>query len=793
MIKNYFLIAWRNLQKSKGYSAINIGGLAVGMAVAILIGLWIWDEINFNKHHKNYDSIVRVMQHQTFNGTVRSFITNPYIMASEIRKNHGDDFTHVVQSSWNNEHILTVGDKALVWNGSYVEPEISEILSLEMIHGAKDGLKDMNSMLLNESVSKAFFGEENPIGKTIKINNKIDLQVVGVYRDIPKNSSFHDLKVIMPWEQYLAQNTWATSMSDPWGANFTQVYAQLAPNRSAEDVSARIKDVKFKQIDDEEKKYKPQVFVHPMSKWHLYNTFENGINTGGQIETVWMFGIIAVFVLLLACINFMNLSTARSEKRAKEVGIRKSIGSNKFQLMAQFFSESTLISLIAMIFSIMLVTLMLPSFNGIAEKSTSIPWTSPLFWTLTLGFSLFTGFVAGLYPALFLSSFQPVDVLKSTYRAGKAGSLPRKILVISQFSIAITLIIGTTIVYQQVNHAQNRPIGYDKSGLINLWSNEMRHKNFEVIRQSLMDANAIVDMTECVSPATDVYNTNGGFDWEGKDPSMGVDFPNNGVTFEYGKTIGWTVKAGRDFSREFSSDSSAMILNQAAAEFMGFDDPIGKTVKWNGEPYTVIGVVDNLLVESPYLPVRASIFHISGDEENVLILRLNPQKSTSEALAKVEEVFKRFDPATPFKTDFVDQAFSDKFNSETRIGYLAGFFGFLAIFLSCLGLFGLASYVAEQRTKEIGVRKVLGASVASVWRLLSSEFIVLVIISCIVSIPIAYYLMNNWLNQFDYRTDISLWVFLIASIGAILLTLITVSFQAIKAAIANPVKSLRTE
>ncbi|HPN68223.1 MAG TPA: ABC transporter permease [Saprospiraceae bacterium] len=793
MIKNYFLIAWRNLQKSKGYSAINIGGLAVGMAVAILIGLWIWDEINFNKHHKNYDSIVRVMQHQTFNGTVQSFNSNPYIMASEIRKNHGEDFLYVVQSSWNNEHILTFGDKALIRQGSYIEPEISEMLSLEMIHGAKDGLKDMNSMLLNESVAKAFFGDENPIGKTLKINNKVELQVKGVYRDIPENSSFHDLEIIMPWEQYLAQNTWATSMSDPWGANFTQVYAQLSPDRTAEEVSTRIKDLKINQISDEEKKYNPQIFVHPMNKWHLYNTFENGINTGGQIETVWMFGIIAVFVLLLACINFMNLSTARSEKRAKEVGIRKSIGSNKFQLMAQFFSESILISLIAMLFSIILVTLMLPSFNGIAEKSTSIPWTSPVFWTLTLGFSLFTGFVAGLYPALFLSSFQPVDVLKSTYRAGKAGSLPRKILVISQFSIAITLIIGTTIVYQQVNYAQNRPIGYDKSGLINLWSNEMRHKNFDVIRQSLIDANAIVDMTECISPATDVYNTNGGFDWEGKDPSLGVDFPNNGVTFEYGKTIGWTVKEGRDFSRAFISDSSALILNQAAAEFMGFDDPIGKTVKWNGEPYTVIGVVDNLLVESPYLPVRASIFHISGEEENVLILRLNPQKSTSEALAKVEEVFRRFDPATPFKTDFVDQSFAEKFRSETRIGYLAGFFGFLAIFLSCLGLFGLASYVAEQRTKEIGVRKVLGASVASVWKLLSSQFIVLVIISCIVSIPIAYYLMNNWLNQFDYRTDISFWVFVVASLGAILLTLITVSFQAIKAAVANPVKSLRTE
>jgi len=714
-------------------------------------------------------------------------------MASEIRKNHGEDFLYVVQSSWNNEHILTFGDKALIRQGSYIEPEISEMLSLEMIHGAKDGLKDMNSMLLNESVAKAFFGDENPIGKTLKINNKVELQVKGVYRDIPENSSFHDLEIIMPWEQYLAQNTWATSMSDPWGANFTQVYAQLSPDRTAEEVSTRIKDLKINQISDEEKKYNPQIFVHPMNKWHLYNTFENGINTGGQIETVWMFGIIAVFVLLLACINFMNLSTARSEKRAKEVGIRKSIGSNKFQLMAQFFSESILISLIAMLFSIILVTLMLPSFNGIAEKSTSIPWTSPVFWTLTLGFSLFTGFVAGLYPALFLSSFQPVDVLKSTYRAGKAGSLPRKILVISQFSIAITLIIGTTIVYQQVNYAQNRPIGYDKSGLINLWSNEMRHKNFDVIRQSLIDANAIVDMTECISPATDVYNTNGGFDWEGKDPSLGVDFPNNGVTFEYGKTIGWTVKEGRDFSRAFISDSSALILNQAAAEFMGFDDPIGKTVKWNGEPYTVIGVVDNLLVESPYLPVRASIFHISGEEENVLILRLNPQKSTSEALAKVEEVFRRFDPATPFKTDFVDQSFAEKFRSETRIGYLAGFFGFLAIFLSCLGLFGLASYVAEQRTKEIGVRKVLGASVASVWKLLSSQFIVLVIISCIVSIPIAYYLMNNWLNQFDYRTDISFWVFVVASLGAILLTLITVSFQAIKAAVANPVKSLRTE
>jgi ABC-type antimicrobial peptide transport system permease subunit len=428
-----------------------------------------------------------------------------------------------------------------------------------------------------------------------------------------------------------------------------------------------------------------------------------------------------------------------------------------------------------------------------AESKVDILWSNPLFWVIGLGFSILTGIFAGAYPALYLSSFKPVKVLKGILQTSRYSALPRKILVVSQFAISITLIIGTIIVYQQINHAQNRPLGYEKNGLITVPSNEESHKHIAAIRASLLDQGAIVEMTESGSPTTEVWNTNGGIEWEGKDPNFAVDFPNNAVNYEYGKTIGWKIKEGRDFSREFGTDSLAFILNESAVIFMGLTDPVGKIVRWNNDPYNIIGVVEDMLVQSPYKPVRPSIFHLSTEEENVFILKLNPAISAKESLAKVEATFTKYNPAIPFDSNFVDEAFADKFGNEKKIGKLAAFFTVLAIFISCLGLFGLASYVAEQRTKEIGIRKVLGASVLLLWRMLSKDFVLLVFIACAISVPLAYYFMESWLNKFDYRTSISLWIFVLACIGALVITLITVSYQAIKAASANPVNSLKTE
>lgn len=796
MLRSYFKIAFRNLTKNKGYTFINIAGLATGMAVALLIGLWIWDELTFNKYHKNYDRLAQVWQHNLYNGVKGSQVSNPYVMAEEIRSNFGSDFKYVLQSTWNFDRILTVGDKKFNKSGMYWEPEVIDMLSLKLLYGSPEhALKDPYSIILSESVAKAFFEDADPVGQTIRINNKSDVKVSGVYEDIPHSSNFREMGFIIPWDLYLIESEWIKNMDDPWGSNFTQTWAQLADNANLEQVSAKIVDVKFNKVDEGGRKYKPEVFLHPMSKWHLYSDFREGKNVGGRIEFVWMFGIIGVFVLLLACINFMNLSTARSEKRAKEVGIRKSIGSMRSQLINQFFSESIVVAVLAFIVSLGLVYLALPAFNEVAGKKLVLLWSSPTFWLIGLGFSLITGILAGSYPALYLSSFEPVKVLKGTFRGGRLASIPRKVLVVLQFSVSVILIIGTIVVFRQIQFAKDRPIGYDRNGLINIYLQTPDiHDHFEAVRNELKSQAAIVEMTEAGSPTTQVWNSNGGFTWNGKDPALAVDFPNNGVNHEFGKTVGWKFKEGRDFSNEFASDSLAFVINEAAAKFLGFENPIGETLSWNETPYKIIGVIEDMIIESPYEPVRASLWHIDRyDNTNLAILKLNPDMSSHEALDKIKAVFTKYNPESPFSYEFVDTEYARKFSDEERVGKLASFFAVLAIFISCLGIFGLASFVAEQRTKEIGVRKVMGASVINLWGMLSKDFILLVGISLIVAMPIAWYFMNNWLQKYQYRSEMAWWIFASAGVGSLFITLLTVSYQSIKAAMANPVNSLRSE
>lgn len=793
MLLNYIKIAWRNLVKSKAYSAINIGGLAIGMAVTILIGLWIWDELSFDKYHANYDHIAQVWQHQTYNGHVMSQVSVPAAMGPQIRAEYGSDFKHVLQASWSFEHTLALDQKKLLKTGMYFEPGVTEMLSLKMLKGTRGGLKEPYSIILSESAAKAFFGAADPMEKTLRVDNKVDVKVTGVYEDLPYNTTFRELTFILPWSLYLIQNPWVEKMTEPWGSNFTQCFVQVADNVDMNRLSAKISKVKYNKLDADARRYNPVVFLHPMAKWHLYSDFEEGINTGGRISYVWLFGIVGLFVLLLACINFMNLSTARSEKRAREVGVRKAIGSDRSRLIIQFFSESFMVVFLAFAIAVILVVLSLPYFNDLADKKMSFLWGNPFFWLMSLVVCLFTGLVAGSYPALYLSSFQPVKVLKGTFRVGRFASVPRKVLVVLQFCVSVILVIGTIVVYQQVEHARKRPIGYNKESLIYVPVTDVLHQKFETIRTELKSKNLIVEMSESTSPATEVYNSNGGISWEGKDPNQSVDFPNNGVTHEFGKVLDWQIKEGRDFSRDFATDSAAFILNESAVKFIGFKDPVGQTMTWNDKPYKVIGVIKDMLVESPYKPVRAMIFHISREEENLLTLRINPKLSASDAVAKISAVFSSFDPANAFEFRFVDESFNRKFREEERVGKLASCFAVLAILISCLGLFGLASFVAEQRTKEIGVRKVLGASVSNLWQMLSKDFVLLVLIASVIAVPLAWLGMNEWLDKYDYRTSIQWWIFAGAIAGALFVTLLTVSFQAIKAARANPIKSLRTE
>ena len=794
MLSNYLKIALRNLIRNKVHSFINIFGLAAGMAVAMLIGLWIYDEMSFEKYNPNYDRIAQVKQNQTFNGSVETWPTMPLPMGEVLRSNYGGNFKHVVISSWPEQRFLTVGDKTITISGNYMERDAPQLMALKMVKGLKDGLKDPASIMLSESTAKAIFGEENPIDKVIKLENKTEVKVTGVYENVPRNSRFSNVSFIIPWKQKLIENKWMETMENPWGMNGFIVYVQIADNMDMAEVSGKIKEVKKNHIAPDEAKYKPEIFLHPMSKWHLYSEFKNGVNIGGGIEFVWLFGFIGFFVLLLACINFMNLSTARSEKRAKEVGIRKAVGSVRGQLIAQFFSESLLVVTFAFMLSLVLVQLILPFFNEVSGKKMLILWSNPIFWLLSVGFSIITGLISGSYPALYLSSFQPVKVLKGVFKAGRLAAVPRKVLVVVQFTVSVTLIIGTIIVFRQIQFAKNRPVGYNRDRLLVMQPlTKDIHNHFEAVREELKSTGAVTEMAESSGPMTAVWSTNGGFDWKGKDPNLACDFPTTSVSPYYGKTVGWQFKQGRDFSKEYATDSSAFVINEAAVKFMGLKNPIGEMIKWDNKRYKVIGVIKDMIVESPYQAVRPSLFNMADTHDSFIVFKLNPAKSAGEVIEKIENVYKKYAPGTPFDYKFVDEEFSHKFGEEERIGKLVTFFAALAIFISCLGLFGLASFMAEQRTKEIGIRKVLGATVLNLWSLLSKDFVLLVIVSFLIASPLAYYFMHNWLQKYDYRSEISWWIFAASGFGAMAIALLTVSYQAVKAALTNPVKSLKTE
>jgi putative ABC transport system permease protein len=553
--------------------------------------------------------------------------------------------------------------------------------------------------------------------------------------------------------------------------------------------------INAEHVGEFKKTYHPELFLHPMKDWHLKSSWQNGNNTGGLIQFVWLFGIIGVFVLVLACINFMNLSTAQSERRSKEVGIRKSIGSERSQLIFQFLTESFLVVLLSFALSIILVAITISNFNELADKELRLPILSFSFWFISFGFIIITGLLAGSYPALYLSSFRPVEVLKGTFKSGISATIFRRVLVVFQFTVSIALIIGTIVVTKQIQFTKDRPMGYDVNNTIMIWSHTPDFiGKYELLRSELKSKQAIVEMTESTSPLTGIFSHDGDFSWEGKDPNAQFNFATIQVTHDYGKTTGWEIIEGRDFSREYSSDSLAFILNKTAVKYMNLENPLGQMVV-SGEgnsatKFRVVGVVNDILMESPFQAIEPTIYAIGNRDMDCMTLKLNPNKSTAAALALVEEVFSELLPAIPFDYRFVDQEHDRKFAAEERIESLSSIFALLAIFISCFGLFGLASFVAEQRTKEIGIRKVLGASVFNIWKMLTRDFVVLVFLSCFLAVPIAYYMLTDWLQNFEYRTDLPWWIFAIGGAGAIIITLLTVSFHAIKSAIRNPAKSI---
>ncbi len=799
MFKNYLKIAWRNLLKNKGYSAINIGGLALGMAVTLIIGLWMNDELTYNRYFKNKDKIAQVFQSQTFNGNTGTGPAIPLPLEPALREEFGDNFEHLMMCSWTQSSYVKYGEKSLSRTGNYMQPNAPDLLDLKVSKGDRNGLGEINSIMISESLAEAFFGAEDPIGKVLKISNQYDLMVTAVYEDIPYNNSFNDTDFIIPWEHYVANQEWIRNSLDNWQNNSFQLFVQIADNTTFESVTNAIIDIK-KNSDEEVVQYNPRIFLLPMEDWYLRSNFEGGVQTGGRIRYVWLFGVIGTFVLILACINFMNLSTARSEKRAKEVGIRKSIGSQKGQLIYQFLSESFLVVLFAYIIAIGIVLISLNGFNELARKEITFPWNSGVFWLISFAFILFTALLAGSYPALYLSSFRPVDVLKGTFKSGKYAGLPRKILVVLQFTVSVAFIIGTFIVMQQINHAKNRPIGYDREGLIQVptFAQDFEDKT-ELMRNEFISSGAVVQMATSSSPTTRIWSNRSGFTWEGKPDGFQEDLAWTEVSVDYAKTLNLKIVEGRDFSRDFASDSLGVLINETAKRYLGMENPVGKFLRDTdtedpSPPMKIIGVVEDMIAQSPYEPVKQGVYvYDRYNNFSYYNLRLNPKQSASQNIAVIERVFKKHFPDIPFEYDFVDEEYGQKFAAEERVGSLSGIFTALAILISCLGLFGLTSFVAEQRTKEIGVRKVLGATVFNVWNMLSKDFLKLVVISCFIAVPIAYYVMNGWLQEYPYRVILKWWIFAIAMVGAMGITVLTVSFQAIRAAKQNPVKSLRTE
>jgi len=701
------------------------------------------------------------------------------------------EIEYVAETDGLGMHGLMVSDRKFYMKGGQVGADFLKMFQYELLVGnANTVLNNPYSIVLTQSTAKALFGTEDPLNKVVRFDNKNDLKVTGILKDIPSNSTLQ-FSYLVPFSYLEATESWvrlARSQGFGW-TNFA-TYVKLKPGIPYEQVARKVRNLQKTETDNS-MSMATDILLDPIEHWHLFEKFEKGKAVTGFVEYVRIFTTIGILVLLIACINFINLTTARSEKRAREVGVRKAIGSRKTQLILQFLTESILLTFIAFIFSLFLVQMALPAFNNLTGTKIEVPFGNYIFWLIVLGAVLLTGLLAGARPAFYLSSFEPVKVLKGKIHSGKTGALPRKVLVVLQFSCSIALIICTFIIYQQIQYAKNRPSGYEKDRLMITDINKDLGDNYTIVKNDLIQKG----IAESVTTASASVSTGGNHrdvdDWQGKRPGETVDMGMIRVTDNYFKTLGMTIKEGRDFKGP--SDTLNVIFNEAAVRLLRLQNPLNQTITWIDTKFRIIGIARNALTASPFAPADPTIFFYDSNPQEVMMYRLSPRIKTQDAINKLTTIFNKYNPAYPFMYTFADDNYAAKFQLEVLIGKLSGLFSALAIFISCLGLLGLAAYTAEQRTKEVGIRKVLGASDAQVWLLLSKDFILLVLISCLIASPVAFYYMQNWLQKYDYRISISPVVFVIAGILAIAITILTTSFQAIKAAVANPVKSLRSE
>lgn len=792
MLKNFFKIAYRSLWRSKGFSVINITGLAIGMAAAILIILWIQNELSFDGFHVNKDRIYQVWSRATYNGEIgtSNHVSAPLARAVEKEV---PEIERAVRAKRTGDVLFSVGEKKLTLSGGLVDSGFLQMFTFPMLKGnPKTALNDRYSIVITQKMAKSLFGNEDPMGKTVRVENKDNLMVTGVLKDLPYNTRFY-YDYLIPWSYVKLEK----AQDLGWNDNSEPTFVMLKKNAGFASAAAKLKPLR-EHYSSDAKRLHWEYFLYPMERWRLHSSFTNGVeDDNGRSKTVNLFGVIAAFILLIACINFMNLSTARSEKRAKEVGIRKVVGARKASLIGQFIGESVFMALLAGIIAVVIVQISLPAYNRFTESELFINFGNVYTWLTFFGFILFTGVLAGSYPAFFLSSFQPVKVLKGTFKKINALITPRKALVVVQFTFAIVLIICTIIIKQQIDYARNRETGYNRDHVVYHFMTGDIPKNYDLIKNELLSQGVATSVTKTNSPITERWSDGGGQNWEGKDPNDLTSFARYLADEGLGKTAGLQFVKGRDFDlKQFPTDSSGLIINESALKIMKFKDPVGKKVSDLGVDWHIVGVIKDFILTSPYEPIQPLL--ICGAKSsfltfNTVQMKFNGKNSTADNLKRAEASFKKYNPQYPFDFKFVDEEYAKKFEDEQRLGTMAALFAGLAIFISCLGLFGLAAYMAENRVKEIGVRKVLGASVARITTLLSKELIALVIISFVIATPVAYWGMSKWLMDYSYRVSINWWVFALAGTLSVVIALITVSYQAIKAALANPVKNLRAE
>lgn len=782
MFKNYFIIALRQVRKNKGFSLLNILGLSLGLACSILILLWVQDEVSYNKFHKKYDQLYQVFENHNYNGKIFTFAATPGLLAASMKEDIPEVKT-AARSGWGDRWLFSINDKPVYENGNYVAPEFFDLFSFDFIYGnPENALADKYSLVITERMSKKFFGDVNPVGKYLKVNDEKNFLISGVVQTPPTNSTLQ-FDWLASFKIFEEQNSWWNN----WGTNGLQTFVELKPLTSLLDFNKKFKSyIKSKDADAS-----GEPLLLPMKDWRLRSRFEEGKQSGGRIEYVRLFSVIAILLIFIACINFMNLATARSEKRMKEVGVRKVMGAQRGSLMLQFMGESVTMAFLSMVIACILVLIFLPSFNTLVQKKLSIGLEHPMQWLVFGGIALLCGIVAGSYPSVFLSSFKPVSIFRGK-QSGGGLSLVRKGLVVTQFVISIILIVSTVVIYKQISHVKNRQLGFNKDNLLYVTQNGTINKNLEVIEQDLIASGVVAHAASCNQRVMNMGTNTGGFRWQGKDPSKDVLITTEYVSPDYLNTAGMQLAAGRDFRKD-GSDSTNIIINEALANIIGAKDPLNTIIRQDTFAYTVVGVVKDFVYNDMYRKPEPAIIFYSPHATSYVFVRINDKADTEVAIKTISSVFKKHNPGYPFEYNFLDQDFDSRFKSEMLVGKLSRLFAALTILISCLGLFGLAAYTAERRTKEIGIRKVLGASVKNVVALLSADFVKLVLIAILIASPIAWYIMNKWLESYAYRIDIQWWMFVVACSLAIVIAVFTVSLQTIKAAVSNPVKSLRTE